>query len=438
MENQFKLDYNGQQVQQQDFAGIGETSGLADDRVLAELLRLPPYTGTVAKGILPYGYAGATPGTVVPNGAAGSVLVNPFRAIVGARTAVGTDAQKAWRDIRSGLAVAAGDTSLTHTVSLAANSSGNPRWDLVYASVTVDTNGPSVVRKVKDPTTKVVTSQTVATYKVTSVTIDKVTGTASATPAYPATPTDAGGVYYIPLAYVRVPNGFNGTSTVDPHDINEVASIFGLSPLMGGVNARPADGYFKTGGAAISGAGTSPVPGVGPFKWTGTAATKPALYFPPSMRGEEVIWVPLDLNDASSANWSHQNGDIIDASIDWRNRIFDWMAYWNNSGIVKWDWSDARAGAGGHDPSFSAHVGANQGFIHGFGASFHDDPTGGYGHAVDLWGSGSGGNCPAYGVGVGVVLHADASTGALKVLITGTPACSLFIKLRASGQFANR
>src|SRR5689334_8947870 len=112
MENRFQHSLNGQSVQQADLNLLGETSALADDRVFAELFRMQPYDGaTVRKGVLPFGHsASANAGLVVPNGATGSVLVNPLRAFVGSRTAVATSAKANWRDIRSALAV--GSTTL--------------------------------------------------------------------------------------------------------------------------------------------------------------------------------------------------------------------------------------------------------------------------------------------------------------------------------------
>ncbi len=109
-EPQFQLVDNGQEVQQADFDLLGQTSGLADDRVLAEFLRFPPYTGTVVKAIYPYGTSTSASAATVsaPGTASGSVLINPFRAIVGSRTAAATDALKSWRDVRSGVLVGGG------------------------------------------------------------------------------------------------------------------------------------------------------------------------------------------------------------------------------------------------------------------------------------------------------------------------------------------
>jgi hypothetical protein len=88
---------DGQELEVPDIANLGAVAGLADDRVLAELLRITPYDGTnVYRGVVPFAVRsalGATSpgGTVQSSGIGnGSVVVNPFRAIVGSRNAPGT------------------------------------------------------------------------------------------------------------------------------------------------------------------------------------------------------------------------------------------------------------------------------------------------------------------------------------------------------------
>lgn len=445
MEKTFKIDYNGQQIQKSDLELIGESAGLADDRVFAELMRLAPYTGTVARGILAYGYRGsAGVGTVAPNGATGTVLVNPFRAIIGARTPAATDAKKAQRDIRSALVVAEGDTSLTHTVSIASNASGNPRWDLVYAAVAVDANStPTVLRKVKDPTTKVISSQTVSVSKVTSITLGVAAGTPGASPAYPATPADSAGTYYVPLAYIRVPNGFNGTSTVVNTDINEIATVIQMSSRVGGYNLRP-----SKSNVSVTGVGTSTQNGS--MAWNAGLGYRAGAYMPPSMAGAEGLLIAIDVSNAANGNWSHQSGDVIDDTIDWRNRIFRWSAVvgadGNPTGAFPWI-GDANhmflmysssAGAmpgysGGPDPAYAVGMGASFGSIISYictlasaGASAVT-PINGYNVPANIMASGS-----------AVSLYVDGATGNLKLNVRNTPRVSCFIWLEATAPFTNR
>jgi hypothetical protein len=320
MEKRYQHTVNGQSVLTADLNVLGESSALADDRVFAELFRLAPYDGaTISRGVLPYG-SGAV---VAAAGASGSVSVRPFRALVGSRTAVATDAKKNWRDIRSAIGV--GTTTLAQTVALAANATGNPRWDLVYAAVAVDANSASITRKVKDPTTKAIAGQSLVTTLETVVTLGVVAGTAGASPAFPSLPADSGGTYYISLAHVRIPNGFGASSTVAAKDIDEVAPILPVSTATGASSLRPANQHNVIGGVAISGAGTSTANGA--LKWSGSSATRPGLYLPPSMSGSESLIIEIDLGNASSANWSHQNADIVDNSRDWRNRFWRWHAH---------------------------------------------------------------------------------------------------------------
>ncbi len=52
MGRQYHLDFDGQSVTQDDYNGLGAEAGIAGDRVLAELFRLTPDLGSVARGII--------------------------------------------------------------------------------------------------------------------------------------------------------------------------------------------------------------------------------------------------------------------------------------------------------------------------------------------------------------------------------------------------
>lgn len=435
----FQIATNGQQLQQADVNLLGETSGLAQDHVFAELLRMTPYNGsTVSKGILPP----TSSALIAANGASGSVVVNAFRAFVGSRIAEATEALDNRQDIRSALSVAEGATNDQTTVVLAANATGNPRWDLIYAAVAVDANSPTVSRKVKDTATAVVSSTSVVLTKVQTLTIGVVAGTAGATPAFPTIPADAGSTYYIPLGYVRVPNGFGASSTVSPRNINIAATCLSLSsPALGSSATRPASSISTIGGAGVIGAGTTTNNGVN--SWLGTDQTRPAAYLPPTMSGSETLLIALDLENASSANWSHQNGDVVDNSRDWRNRIFKATCVIGRGSSTMFPWFDSTAvGMPGSESFHSKAYDANTGVIvHGVGHSF--------GQYIPIVGFVSGGPDPEEaGLGYNVPTNAmanstvvainiDYATGDLKVNITGVPRCAVFIWLEASGQFHN-
>src|SRR5262245_59795698 len=111
MEATYRREFLGQAVSTGDLVTMAENAGLADDHVLAELLRLPPFDGTtVAKAIIPFGIEGPQGAGFVPNrqivqgsGAAdGKIRVLPFRAIIGSRDEIVVGGEKkTWRDIRS-------------------------------------------------------------------------------------------------------------------------------------------------------------------------------------------------------------------------------------------------------------------------------------------------------------------------------------------------
>src|ERR1700719_1812588 len=107
-EDFLQLAQNGVEVEQGDINLLGSVGGLADDHVLAELLRLAPFSGTVAKAVLPFGHTQSAAPTVAPNGASGSVVVSPFRVIVGSRdTTANIGVRANWNDLRSGICAGA-------------------------------------------------------------------------------------------------------------------------------------------------------------------------------------------------------------------------------------------------------------------------------------------------------------------------------------------
>lgn len=424
MEKQLQLTNNGQQIVQDDVDLLGETSALADDRVYAELFRLTPFDGSnVGRGILRYAHQTSGPQSlIVANGASGSVKVRPFRAVVGSRTAVGTDARKDWRDIRSGLSVAEGGTTLETTVNFAANSSGNPRWDAVYAAVSPDADGASVVRKVKDPITGALTSPTVVINKVTSVALGVQAGTPSATPDWPSIPSDGGGVYYILLGYVRIPNGFNGTATVLAADIAVQAPVLELAESNGAPTWDVADQSHNPTSAQIE-------------TW-GSTGTRPTVWMPPTMSGGKKLIVALDLNNSAP---SHASGATVD-SRNWLDRIVTYFAAIGAAGS-NFAWAQS---AGIALPVASSDVydrsltnGQLAGF--GIGATMGQDLTttrpcayvaapGGHGQY----------DTGTMNPGATVTLYADpADGGKLKVSYSGAPNCSLLFVLDFSGVYEN-
>lgn len=339
-ENAFQAEISGEEVQQDDVNQLGATGGLADDHVFAEILRLRPYnsgSSIADKAIAPFGRRlSQSPATVQPTGSAnGSVQINPFRAFVGSRNAVSsapaglsTDSASlaTWRDIRSGVFTGTA-TTLAATLAIAPNSTGTPRWDLVYATISVDADGPSVDRRVKDPTTGVASVESVPEYICSPVTVSVLTGTAGGSPALPALPVDGGGAYNIPLAFVRVPNGFSSTTTVVAQDIR--ATTFGTASdfvkVGGGLNVKAANCNNDENGAFNAG---------GSFAWDPTTAgSRPAPWMSPDLVGGTTIVAQIDNSSATSSQWSHQSLGAVDSSIDWRKRVIRVTASFPESGM---------------------------------------------------------------------------------------------------------
>jgi hypothetical protein len=398
---------NGIELQIADLAAIGSAAGLADDHVFAELLRLAPYDGSnVTKAVLPYGYRAAA-GTVLAatvSATTGTVLnISPFRAIVGSRTAVGTDALKNWRDIRSAL-YAGG------TVTLDAGNPPNFRWDLVYATLTVDQPATSRSIRVKDASSSVVTNQTAYINTAQSLTLHVAKGTPGSTPTSPALPADSPPGYNIPLALVRVGPG----SVVAAKDIRDCAPV--VQP--GGLRCRPASSNADQSDAAWNNA------------YVGLVASRPAIYLPRSMGGVEVIFVEIDCSDSTSANWSHADHGVVDDSADWRNRFFLSFASASSYLALPNVWANDPGGAGticlpDQVPAFPV-----------FGQSFADGDGIAAGPIIY---SVTSTTLPSQWTGSGfVTLYVDLSDGKLKVHLGGTGAQGrVFFMVFATGAFPN-
>lgn len=449
-EKSVQLTQVGQEEQRPDRNLASAVGALADDRVLAEELRLLPFDGGgqgVYKCVLGYstsvsGGQGTRPGRspiVVPTGSAnGSVLINPFRAVIGSRNLVNAapspnptsdgNALANWRDVRSGIFVG-GASSLTLTQSIAANASGNPRWDLIYATVAVDANQNTVTRRVKDPNTGSISTPSVPQYVLSPVTISVLQGTPAATPTTPTLPADSAGNYNVPLAYVRVPNGFGAGSTVVTTDIR--ATTLGntgvpVSPFreLGTGTLKPASGNNDDAGTyAIRSA----------FRWNAAAGGRPGPFLPPDWVGFHQVIAEIDCSDPSSANWSHNEGDVVDDSFDWRNRV---VIAFTQAGPSKFANDGTAAGialvpsAYGGINWFPLHTTFGQTFVSDSyvnGTSVLVSPNG------PVWQTQSGMNG-----GSEIDLYCDMSTGKLKVHIVGNPGARLFVWLLVAAQFPNK
>lgn len=455
-EKNVNLPNVGQEMERPDLNLAVATAALADDRVLAELLRILPYDGGaqgIYKAIL--GYSSSPAGTgeapspgpvVVPTGSAnGSVQVNPFRAIVGSRNLVGaapspnptsdTNALCNWRDVRSGIFTGSA-TTLSTALSIAANASGNPRWDLIYATVAVDAGQNTVVRRVKDPTSGSISTPSVPQYLLSPVTVQVLTGTPGATPSLPTLPADSAGNYNLALSAVRVPNGFTSTSTVATTD---------LRSLTLGNNGQPS-GPFRdlTSGFRVAAAsGNNDSKGTyairSAFQWNAASGGRPGVFLPPDWLGGAMRIVEIDCTDPSSANWSHNDGDVVDDSIDWRDRMFlvhvqDGLSNHPFANDHTNQQKDLIPEAGGSSGIYAAFYHAPR---FNMGQSFFSDgaPTGsGSGSFVSYQPGGAG---TAIQSGAQINLWVDLTTGLLKCNIIGTPSARIIFWVMTTGAYPN-
>lgn len=342
VETKVALTLNGQEVSQSDFNLVAQEAALADDAVLAELLRpaaadavLGPYKYVIPSG----GQKGASSPRhsciVSGSGIADArIVIRPFRAVIGGRTLPGDGAKAALRDIRSALYV--DNTYGLFRGALQLPVQTNPassRWDLIYARVDVDQADTSIARYVKSGP-NAATSEVIPVTTQTIVSIGMVQGTVDGGVTRPALPADAGGAYYIALAYVRL-YSHTLTTRVWDYNVEEIYEPLLLAPATGVATQRPAQYCYKVGG--------SPSP----------------CFMPPSMVGGVTLWVPIDADDAdhvgefstSEATPSVPvNGTVVlDATIDWRNRLFDTIHHQSlhNSQDKDFPWS---GGPGAGEP----------------------------------------------------------------------------------------
>jgi hypothetical protein len=450
MENRVIRSVNGQALRNPDITMISDAGALADDHVLWELLRMLPGSATPQKGILPYAVSGYAPpasgdgftltlhnsAIVQGNASDGSIRVLPFRAIVGSTTLFATSPIEKLRGVRSGYLV--GGTDLYTTVAITANAAGSPRWTGVYVAITPDANAGSTSVKVKDPATGAVSPQTINIYKTTTVTVATVDGTAAANPTRPSIPADGAGTYYLPLAWILVPAGFGASSQVLFSSIHEDATVLTMSSALGVSTLAPANQQHKVGGTVE----TRQNPNLNASKRTGA-------YLPSTLVGgfQRVIALQLGLSPVS-----HNDGDVVDDSVDYRQRFFKWTVFagagtTTAAAFVSDGNGTGAAGATTRVPSAFAGGGVGVNTMIGAGQSFFNDyPAGAIGTCSGVAcsvGSITTADATVQAVsalgasGSTVILYVRSTDGALVYKKTGTPSGQVFIWLEATGQFSN-
>lgn len=425
MEDRFQHTIPGAEVNETDVNLFATEASLADDRVFAELFRLTP-NGAPSRGILSASYqqgVGGVSAIVVPSGSANAtVIINPFRAIIGPTAP--TLGRDFYREIRSALCVGNSSSDMRQYWQFAANAS-NYRWDLLYVRVDVEINGATVSRFVKTGSTASVSTPIVSTL-TTTATLGVVQGTASATPAKPVIPADSGSSYYIPIAYVYVGPGHTLTTSIVAHQIDETAPVLHISHATGAASLKVANGMNSEAGVVLTNETWAP-------------PNRPPGYMSPTMGGKKELIFSISEVSGFRTIALGATG-VIDDTIDWRKRMFRIMACLSPSaggGTLPW------AGSSGPCPTGALAIpdptGAPQNSLMFMGQSFVDDGTA----AVSIAG-GMVANVNNFTTGgkagstVQIVIYVDLTDGKLKAHVGSTdPNRQFFFWLEATGQFNN-
>lgn len=422
---------SGREILQDDIdTTIGDTAGFAVSRMIHELYRLP----NGAKGILPAseGIATIAPATGLlglPPGDTGAIYVNPFRACIGSTIAADPGGSlENYRGVRSSVFIGASSQN-RQTIFFVSPPGSDPYIALVYAAVIPNDQVATRNRYFKDISTGIVSNILLSTADDDTVTVLSVNGAPSPTPIAPSLPVDGGGVYYIPLAYVRVNSQFH--STIRKQDIQEIAPVLTPDAASGAASMRVATANYD-----VLNLPNGRAPG-----FAAALDLRDNTFLPRTMSGCESIQCAIDLGGASGG-WSITSGQAIDSSRDWRNRIFRITAtaavMTDNAGVVDFAWQATSTDV---STTFTCPPHGTQGNVFGsnfalyMGQSFNNDTTSSVGGPIIAWIEHSSLGKVAAG---NIYLWVNASTGALHCTVTGSPNCKLFLWIDASAQFANR
>lgn len=329
METLYQHTVAGQSLDEEELNWVAETAAKADDRVLAELLRMVPglISGYVHKAVLPYRVEALHPGgvsinttaTVTSYGATGSVLIHPFRALIGSRR---VESSSTWYDIRTARYLGSGEPVYTIQRNLTATVS-NSRWDLIYARVDLTVTSAAVERIVRSGSGDA--PQNISLYTDTTVTIGVVEGAESATPVEPALPSDGSDTYYIPLAYVLLVHPFTSSTVVEPTWIRENCPVAPLASSTGAVTFRPASFAYADDSALWA------------RRTWGPADERPEEHLPATMIGGAQRLIVLDFMDVTKSIPPDVD-TVVDNTIDWRNRVLTFTVYGNSIAGRRFAW----------------------------------------------------------------------------------------------------
>jgi hypothetical protein len=424
MEAKRLLTADGQEATIDDWNGNASAASLAPDRSLAELFRPAPNNAgggaQTTKGIVPFSFygspaTGADFGIVAPSGSAdGSVLIPPFRALIGSVSASTPDIN--WRAARSAVFTGSDATKKTFARQLLAATASNNRWDLVWAKLTLNVNNLTENRYVRDASTAVVTSTSEVVETIDSVTIGVTQGSEGATPTRPSLPADSGSDYYFPLAFVRLVHPHTSGTTLLSRQIQEVAPTIPLARATSAITIQPGNSQYATTGTVIANGGDF------------TSSARPNAFLPSTMVGGEHRFFAFDW-DAATKTHPLSATTTIDDTVDWRRRTFKWFVCAADG--APGDTFVWNAAATDNIPAVTIATGNKD---WGFGQSFIDDGTaeaGGVAGGVAAIANITATAFPVYFV-------VNLTTGVLSVVVGSDPSCRLFLWLEASAPFSNK
>lgn len=320
------LAVDGEKLVKEDVDDGWKLAGTVGDKVLAQLAQVAVASGSRTGWVVPV----EDGPIVVSDGATGKVKVKPFAMYRSPLTGETT------RDLMS--AFYAGSSE---SVPTPVPSSGNHRWDLLYAVIS-ETDAVSESRLVEDPATEVISAQTINTRHRSQVTLAWVQGTVAATatdpyPAanWPALPAPASGQAHVPLAYVHVE--YDATPATVNYTVHKIAPVAPVARI------NPQTGAVSTNGAGLAFINSSPVVAnsidaktiattTGANQWPRALGGNRPKAFIEQPNGQRSLWIHFDLVGASlvTAAWSIVPAPLFtpDAAhaayspIDWKNRWF--------------------------------------------------------------------------------------------------------------------
>ena len=314
-------------------------------------------------------------------------------------------------DIRSAIFAPGNFGETPGALSIVANP-GSAKWMRVYAVLNIDVPAITDTRYIRTDTTEGPVVVTLATLPTVSVILMN-----------DADVSDVQGAsYWILLGKIRVASGFTASTVLTVDDIWESATCVPIHSALGVGSIRPAQCCYDSSLPALS----TRTP------WA-LSGPRPQTHLPSTMTGGATLYVPMSLVTPTLVNGviidlrNVADGDIIDATIDWRNRFFEWSAQAYAGPFVTTSNTMGPGDVGIPSALTRTASGMGQSFFAGSAGPTPDSRLVARVTSTDL---------PVMAAGSMVNMQVD-SNGQLIVRFGGTPNCNMFFAIHASGQFSN-